>query len=127
MTDIPPGDPHPTGEAPHGRHRLDTPVNVPPAEVDARRPQRWTSAALAAATAFLALANAHAIGEWFDELTPSPLTEPLRAPIGRWTQATASLGLDAPRVWLRTRWQAARARRFNTEHPGQQGAAAGGE
>lgn len=93
---------------------------------DRQRPWRWTSVTIATCAALLLLGNAHAIGEWFDELTPGPLSEPLRAPVGRWTAATRSAGLDAPRATLHRGWERLRALRFGSEQPGERGAAAGG-
>lgn len=115
---------HHDHDSPADHHRLDTPVTVAPAPVDSVRPWRWTTGTIAAAALFLAVFNAHAIGGWFDELTPGPLTAPLGRPVAGWTAATA--GLDRPRRWLRAQWLAAQARRFGHEQPGQQGAAAGG-
>ena len=123
MTD----SPHPTAETVDGHHRLDTPVAIRPAPIDARRPWRWTTGTIAVAALTLAAVNAPAVGGWFDELTPGPLSEPLRAPIAGWTAATDRLGLDVPRAWLRRRWTAAQDLRFGKEQPGQKGAAAGRE
>ncbi|KQN39853.1 hypothetical protein ASG37_16815 [Sphingomonas sp. Leaf407] len=95
-----------------------SPVQVPADPVDGVRPLRWMTGIVAGSTLFLALFNAPAIGEWFDELPPSPATEPLRAPIAAWVATTARLGLDTPRTAVRTRWEAARAARFGGEHPG---------
>ncbi len=100
-----------------------SPVQVPPDPVDAFRPWTWMTGVIATATLFLAVFNAHAIGGWFDELPPSPLTEPLRRPIAQWAATTARLGLDAPRAAVRSRWEAAQAARFGGESPGENGAA----
>lgn len=116
---------HPTDETVDGHDRLDTPVVVRPAPVDKRRPWRWTTGTIAVAALFLAVLNAPAAGGWFDELTPGPLSEPLRGPIAGWTAAAERLGLNTPRNWLRRRWTAAQGLRFGSEQPGQKGAAAG--
>lgn len=100
-----------------------SPVQVAPDPVDAVRPWRWMTTIIATATLFLAVFNAHAIAAWFDELPPSPYTEPLRAPIAAWAAATARLGFDAPRTAVRSRWQAAQAARFGSEQPGEDGSA----
>lgn len=100
-----------------------SPVDVPADPVDAVMPWRWMTGAIAAATLFLTLFNAHAISGWFDELPPSPYTEPLRAPIAAWTTTTAAWGLDAPRAAMRTRWEQAQAARFGSERPGEDGSA----
>lgn len=103
-----------------------SPVLLTPDAADQDRPWRWTTLTIALCAALLLLVNAHAIGEWFDALTPGPLTEPLRRPVERWTSATAAAGLDAPRAALHRRWERLRDLRFGTEQPGQRGAAAGG-
>jgi hypothetical protein len=100
-----------------------SPVLLPPDPADTHAPWRWTTGVIAAATLLLGVLNAHAIGEWFDELTPGPVSEPLRAPVGYWTGATAARGLDAPRAALRRGWEGVRAARFGKEQPGEQGAA----
>ena len=101
-----------------------SPVLIAPDPVDAARPWRWTSTVIAVATAVLFVFNAHAIGDWFDELTPSAKTEPLRAPIAGWTERTARAGLDTPRGRLHGAWERVRAARFGNEQPGERGAAA---
>ena len=116
---------HPTDETVDGLHRLDSPIVIRPAPVDAVRPWRWTTATITIAALVLAAINAPAIAGWFDELTPGPISEPLRAPIAGWTAGAARLRLDQPRVWLRQRWSAAQDLRFGSEQPGQKGAAAG--
>lgn len=98
-----------------------SPVLVPHAAIDERHPRRWTSATIVVAAALLALFNAPAIGAWFDDLPPRGATEPLRAPIARWATMTAGRSLDAPRAWLRARWKAAQAARFDNERPGERG------
>ncbi|WP_242416691.1 hypothetical protein [Sphingomonas panni] len=100
-----------------------SPVQVAPDPVDAVRPWRWMTTIIATATMFLALFNAHAIAAWFDELPPSPYTEPLRAPIAAWAGFTERLGFDAPRAAVRRRWEAAQAARFGAEQPGEDGSA----
>ena len=101
-----------------------SPVLITPDPVDAARPWRWTSTVIAVATALLFVLNAHAIGDWFDELTPGTTTEPLRAPIGDWTERTERAGLDTPRARLHAVWERVRAARFGNEQPGERGAAA---
>ncbi|PXA99132.1 hypothetical protein DMC47_05000 [Nostoc sp. 3335mG] len=100
-----------------------SPVRIAADPIDAVRPWRWMTGAIATATLFLAVFNAHAIGAWFDELPPSPLTEPLRTPIAWWVAGTQRLGLDAPRAAVRKRWEAAQAARFGGEQPGEDGSA----
>lgn len=102
-----------------------SPVLVTPDAVDAARPWRWTTGVIATATALLLLFNAHAAGEWFDELTPGPTTEPLRAPITGWTAGTARVGLDAPRARLHAAWGRVKELRFGSEQPGERGSAVG--
>lgn len=95
---------------------------VTPDPIDGRRPWRWTTGVIATATAVLLLFNAHSAGEWFDELTPGPATEPLRAPVTRLTGTTARL--DGPRARLHAAWERVRGLRFGSEQPGERGAAA---
>lgn len=102
-----------------------SPVLIAPDPVDAVRPWRWTTGVIATATALLLVLNGHSAGDWFDELTPGAITEPLRAPIGGWTGTTARAGLDAPRARLHALWGRARALRFGSEQPGERGAAEG--
>jgi hypothetical protein len=99
-----------------------SPVLVSPDPVDAAAPWRWTTGVIASAALLLAVLNAHAIGAWFDDLVPGPATEPLRAPIGRWTAVTQAHGLDTLRTVLRSGWENVRDARFANEQPGQQGA-----
>lgn len=100
-----------------------SPVLLPADPVDTARPLGWATVAGLFATATLALANAPALSGWFDELTPTPLSERLRAPVEWWGRTTSSLTLDQPRRALRARWKAAQAARFGKERPGEQGAA----
>lgn len=100
-----------------------SPVRLLPDPVDARAPWCWATGVIATATLLLAVLNAHAIGAWFDDLTPGLVSEPLRAPVGQWTDVTSRCGLDAPRAALRHRWETIRAARFGSEQPGQPGAA----
>ncbi len=99
------------------------PTLLPRDPVDTRRAGRWTGVTIAIAAACLALFNAQGLGGWVDEMTPGPLNAPLRAPVAAWVARTQAL--DNPRATLRRWWQRARAARFGTEQPGQQGAAAG--
>ena len=100
-----------------------SPVLVPADPVDTVAPWRWMTTVIASAGLFLALFNALAIAAWFDELPPSPHTEPLRAPIAAWAATTARWGLDTPRAAVRGRWEKAQAARFGSEQPGEDGSA----
>jgi len=100
-----------------------SPVLDPAGPIDTARPWRWITGVIATTTLFLGLFNAHAIGAWFDELPPSPVTEPLRAPIASWVASTGRLGFDAPRAAVRKQWDAAQAARFGKEQPGEDGSA----
>lgn len=92
-----------------------SPIVVPADPVDEAAPWRWATRVIVAAAAVLALLNAHAVGAWFDELTPGPATEPLRAPVGYWTGTAEARGLDAPRAALRRGWERIRNARFGSE------------
>ena len=96
-----------------------SPVQVEPAPVDREAPRRWASITIAVAAAFLALFNADAVRGWFDELSPTALSEALRAPVTAWSDATAPL--DGARRALRRGWQRAQAARFGAEQPGERG------
>ncbi|MDJ0278504.1 hypothetical protein QLH51_17035 [Sphingomonas sp. 2R-10] len=100
-----------------------SPVLVAADPIDSVAPWRWMTTVIAVATLFLGVFNAHAIAAWFDELPPSPYTEPLRAPIAAWAATTARLGFDTPRAAVRTRWEKAQAARFGSEQPGADGSA----
>ena len=100
-----------------------SPVLVAADPVDRVAPWRWMTTVIVTATLFLGVFNAHAIAAWFDELPPSPYTEPLRAPIAAWAATTGQLGLDAPRAAVRAWWEKAQAARFGSEQPGEDGSA----
>ena len=78
---------------------------------------------LAVAAVLLLLVNAHAIGGWFDELTPNPLTERIGPPVDALVAATRRL--DAPRAGLAARWDKAKAARFGSEQSGEEAGGAG--
>ena len=102
-----------------------SPVLITPNAVDAVRPWRWTTGVIATATAVLLVLNAHSAGDWFEELTPGPMTEPLRGPVLGWAGRTEAAGLDAPRARLHALWGRVRKARFGGEEPGERGAAQG--
>lgn len=100
-----------------------SPVLIAADAIDALHPLRWTSVAVMVATSLLLVFNADAVRGWFDELTPTALTELLRAPITGWADATKRAGADAPRASLHAAWGGVRAARFGREQPGERGAA----
>ncbi|WP_425230866.1 hypothetical protein [Sphingomonas sp.] len=104
-----------------------SPVLLQTDAVDAVRPWRWTTVTIAVTTAVLLFANAHSMGEWFDELSPNALTEAFRPAVTGWTGGAARAGFDAPRNRLHDVWTKVRAARFEKEEPGQRGAADAGE
>lgn len=99
-----------------------SPVVIPadPA-IDTRHPWRWTTTIIFVATIVLAVGNADALTAWLDERPPTPVVDRLRPPIDGWQRAMAQRGLDRPHASLHHWWEAARALRFGSEHPGEPG------
>ncbi|HEV2818854.1 MAG TPA: hypothetical protein VGW40_16725 [Allosphingosinicella sp.] len=89
-----------------------SPVDLPEPPRPLPRPLRWTSEAIAAATLFLALFNAHAIRGWTYDLPPSAASERVIAAAEGWYAASAALGLDRPVEAMRGWWQSAKEMRF---------------
>lgn len=115
-----------TLSAEHGSMaEVGSPVDLPPDPIDRRQALGWASGVVATASLLLLVLNAHAIGAWFDELTPTPLTARLQGPVAWLTGTTARAGLDGPRAALHGRWEKVRAARFGAEQPGE--SAGGGE
>jgi hypothetical protein len=89
-----------------------SPVDLPPPDAPLPNPLRWTSEAIAAATLFLALFNAHAMRGWAYDLPPGAATERVIGAAEGWYAATAALGLNRPVETMRGWWQSAKERRF---------------
>lgn len=102
---------------------IGSPVALPPAPIDRRRPWRWTTTSLAVATLLLALGDGPAMTGWANDLPPGPVAAALREPLAAWADGTARWHLDAPGTWLRQQWLQARKARFGSETPGEAGAA----
>ncbi len=102
---------------------IGSPVVLPPAPVDRRRPWIWTTSGILVAAVLLALVEGRAMADWADDLPPSPVAAALQPPVHGWAEITARAQLDAPAAWLRQRWLAARKARFGAEAPGEAGAA----
>lgn len=102
---------------------IGSPVALPPAPVDRRRPWRWTTTSIVLAAVLLALVEGRAMADWADDLPPGPVAAALQPPVHRWADLTARAHLDAPAAWLRQRWKAAQKARFGSEEPGEAGAA----
>ena len=115
-----------TTSAEHGSMaEVGSPVDIPPDAIDRENARDWTSIAIAVAALFLLVFNAHAIGGWFDELTPSPVTEKIGPPVDAIVAATQPL--DGPRAGLAATWDEAKAARFGNEQSGEEGADSEGE
>lgn len=102
---------------------IGSPVALPPAPVDRRRPWGWTTTSIVLAAVLLALAEGGAMADWADDLPPGPVAAALQPPVHRWADLTAREHLNGPAAWLRQRWKAAQKARFGSEEPGEAGAA----
>jgi hypothetical protein len=89
-----------------------SPVDLPAPSQPLPNPLRWTSSAVAAATLFLALFNAHAIRGWCYDLPPGAVSERLIGAAEGWYSATAAVGLNRPVETMRSWWQSAKEKRF---------------
>lgn len=89
-----------------------SPVDLPAPPEPLPHPLRWTSLAIAAATLFLALFNAHAIRGWAYDLPPGAASERLIGAAEGWYAATAAIGLNRPVETMRGWWQAAKEKSF---------------
>jgi hypothetical protein len=74
-----------------------------------RRALAWTSTVIAVAAIFLLVFNATALHSWASSLKPSDATVELAAVAGGWEDATARLGLTAPRAFVHDVWAKQRA------------------
>jgi hypothetical protein len=77
----------------------------PDEAVMAARAKRWTGRAIAVATLFLALLNAHSIQTWATTLPPNWTSETLRVLGDAWAGRVADLGLDRPREAIRDAYE----------------------
>lgn len=89
-----------------------SPVDLPPPPAPLPNPLRWASEAIAAATLFLALFNAHAIRGWTYDLPPGAASERAIGAAEGWYDSTAALGLNRPVETMRGWWQSAKEMRF---------------
>ena len=97
---------------PTGLEHTLSPVDLPPPPAPLPQPLRWTSEAIAAATLFLAVFNAHAIRGWCYDLPPGAVSERLIGAAESWYAATAAVGLNRPVETMRGWWQSAKEKRF---------------
>jgi hypothetical protein len=97
---------------PKGLEDTMSPVDLPPPGAPLPQPLRWTSKAIAAATLFLALFNAHAMRGWAYDLPPIAASERVIAAAEAWYSATASIGLNRPVETMRGWWRSAKEMRF---------------
>lgn len=102
---------------------IGSPVALPPAPVDRRRPWLWTTTSIGLAVVLLALFEGRAMADWANDLPPGPVAAALQPPVHGWANRTARAHLDAPAAWLRQRWKAAQKARFGSEAPGEAGTA----
>ncbi|WP_010544089.1 hypothetical protein [Sphingomonas elodea] len=103
---------------------IGSPVVLPPAAVDRRRPWRWTTTSIVVAALLLALVQGPAMADWADDLPPGPVAAALQPHAHAWADLTTRAHLDAPAAWLRQHWKAAQGARFGAEEPGEAGATA---
>jgi len=97
---------------PKGLEDTLSPVDLPAPPAPLPHALRWASTAIAAATLFLALFNAHALRGWAYDLPPSAVGERVIGAAESWHNATATLGLNRPVETMRGWWQSAKEIRF---------------
>jgi len=94
-----------------GHGEFESPVDLPRHGVG-RRPLGWTTLTIFVASLFLLVTNAFSLKSWIDEQGASPLQAKLASWAAEWNDATASLGLGAPRAELHRLWKEAEGARF---------------
>ena len=98
-------------------HELASPVDLPAAPADDRRPFAWTFATIVVAALGLLCANAGTLSAWIDEQPPSELQLRASDLAGRWAATMDAAGITAPRRTLHIWWKQAQAARFGGEAP----------
>ena len=99
--------PDPTGLA----HTL-SPVDLPPPAEPLPHGLRWTSVAIAVATLFLALFNAHTLRSWSYQLPPNEQSARVVRLAETWYDLADAAGLNRPVEAMHGWWQAVRDARF---------------
>ena len=100
--------PDPTGLA----HTL-SPVDLPEPAEPLPLPLRWTSVAIAVATLFLALFNAHALRSWSYQLPPNDVSARVVTFAEAWFEIADRAGLNRPFEAMHAWWQSAKDARFH--------------
>jgi hypothetical protein len=95
---------------------FESPVDLP-ADEPGRHGLGWTTVTIAVASVFLLATNAFSLRGWIDEQSPGPLQARLADAATAWEDATASIGLGAPRAAVHRAWKAAQAARIKGEEP----------
>jgi hypothetical protein len=93
----------------------ETPVAAAPRAGVAKDDLGWTASVLVVMTALLALFNAASLRSWAETLPPTPANLAVYHAAEQWYDATAHLGLAAPRAAIRSLWTQARAAKFPTQ------------
>ena len=107
----PPIDTAPLAD-PLGLARSLSPVDLPVPPAPLPHPLRWTSEAIATATLFLLLFNAHALRGWSYQLTPNDMSARVVTMAESWYDLAGRAGLNRPVEAMHARWQSAREARF---------------
>jgi hypothetical protein len=89
-----------------------SPVDLPEPPAPLPHGLAWTSRAIAVATVFLALTNAHAIRGWAYQLPPTDYSAPVVSAAESWFDAMDSIGLNRPVEAVHGWWQSVKDRRF---------------
>jgi hypothetical protein len=99
---------------PRGGAAISSPIDLPPLEDGEEEPHplRWTTIAIATATAFLALFNASALQSWAYELIPGPRTERVVRAASGWFELTGRARLNLPVETMGGWWNALREAPF---------------
>ena len=97
----------------------DSPIPEAPDDPIAQaRALRWAATVIATAALFLLVFNATAIASWADGLKPSEASAQLAVVSSAWRDATARIGLTAPRGLVHDAWAKARAITWNGQPRG---------
>lgn len=89
-----------------------SPVDLPEPGKPLPNGLAWTSKAIAIATLFLAVANAHAIRSWAYQLPPTDYSAPVVTAAERWFDAMGGVGLNRPVEAVHAAWERLRASAF---------------
>jgi hypothetical protein len=96
---------------PHGSSPADLPLDGVEGGVELRG-LSWAAGILTIGAVLLALLNTHAVTNWAAQQAPTAVNAPLLRLADGWSEAMASIGLDAPVEAGRGRYAAVKALRF---------------